>query len=406
MSRPRKIGPILILFLVLFVVSVGFGLVIPILPLIARDFGASAFMLGAMTAGYAVVQFLFSPIWGQISDRIGRKPVLMIGTVGLGISFFLMGLSSTFTGLFLARVLGGFLGSATLPAAQALVAEVSGNRDRASAMGLMGAAFGTGFIFGPVIGGLLAPLGVSVPFFAAGGFTLITILLSALLLKEPDNAEIRRAQLEKQDSETLLQKMGIALKGPGNPFYLLAFAIMFSQGCMMTALALYLTDSFGVTASTIGIIFAANGAIGAMIQGAAIGPITRRIGENSTIATGLLFGIAGFLGLVSVGSLGWAVPAIMLTAVAMSLSRPSITSMLSKVTPLPQGVTMGLQSSFDSLGRVVGPLWAGFAYDTAMGLPFVSAAVMYGLALVYFRYYQKRVPSIKSPVPEEGQPAK
>src|SRR5690606_29033349 len=118
-------------------------------------------MLGMMTAGYSIVQFIFSPMWGQISDRIGRKPVLMIGITGLAISFLFMGFAHSFAGLFIGRVMGGFLGSATLPAAQAMAAELSGSSSRAKAMGLMGAAFGTGFIFGPLLGGVLAPFGVS-----------------------------------------------------------------------------------------------------------------------------------------------------------------------------------------------------------------------------------------------------
>ena len=126
MPRRATSAPLFTLFLVLFTVSVGFGLIIPILPLLARDFGATAFMLGTMTSGYAVVQFLFAPLWGQLSDRVGRKPVLMIGITGMAAAFFFMGLAKSFWALFAARVLGGFLSSATLPAAQAMAAELSG----------------------------------------------------------------------------------------------------------------------------------------------------------------------------------------------------------------------------------------------------------------------------------------
>ena len=138
MPRSRRNVPLITLFLVLFTVSVGFGLVIPILPLLAREFGASAFLLGLMTASYAVVQFLFAPIWGQVSDRVGRKKVLMIGITGLAFSFLLMGFAKSYWMLFTARVLGGFLSSATLPAAQAMAAELSGTKNRRQGNGSHG----------------------------------------------------------------------------------------------------------------------------------------------------------------------------------------------------------------------------------------------------------------------------
>lgn len=378
MSSKRRIPPTLTLFLVLFVVSVGFGVIIPILPLITRAYGASPFALGAMTASYSVVQFIFAPIWGQISDRVGRKPVLMLGIAGVSASFFLMGFAQSFAALFWARVLGGFLSSATLPAAQALAAEVSGTENRSKAMGLMGAAFGTGFIIGPVLGGLLAPIGMSAPFFAGAVLGTLTVFLAAGALQEPPKS----ARAEEEDGTAprpggvaLLRNVGMALRGPGSPYYLLAFVIMFTQSCLMTALAYFFTDRFGADAGTIGVIFAVNGACGALIQGGAIGPITQRFGDRRTILVGLGIGVVGFTSLVLMPTLLWAVGSVILLAVSMSLTRPTATSALSKVTTLPQGVTMGVQSSLDSLGRVVGPLWAGYTYTLWQAAPFVSAAI-------------------------------
>lgn len=392
MPRSRKNTPMLALFLVLFTVSVGFGLVIPILPLLGRDFGASAFMLGIMTSGYAVVQFIFAPLWGQLSDRIGRKPVLMVGIVGLSLSFLFMGLAQSFWTLFIARVMGGFLGSATLPAAQAMAAELSGSTNRAKAMGLMGAAFGTGFIFGPLIGGVLTPLGASAPFFAGAVMGALNLIMAARVLKEPERqaAQVEEGKADAEGKETnvkgaAIANMGRALAGAGRPCYILALVIMFAQSSLMTALALLLTDRFDVTTTTIGIVFAINGAIGGAIQGVAIGPVTDRLGEYGAILFGLAVGVAGYLGIVVAPSLWVVIPAIALTAVSMSFTRPSATSLLSKLTEMPQGLTMGLQSSFDSLGRVIGPLWAGFAYDLSHSLPFISAAIAFGVTWLYFR---------------------
>lgn len=392
MSQRRTISPKLTLFLVLFVVSVGFGLVIPIFPLITREFGASPFMLGVMTAGYSVVQFLFAPAWGQVSDRFGRKPVLLIGLLGLALSFIFMGFAQSFAGLFWARVLGGFLGSATLPAAQAMAAELSGTNDRAKAMGLMGAAFGTGFIFGPVLGGLLAPFGMAVPFFAGGILGLGTVALAAVALREPERTAVGEGASDGQTTggvaghiAGLIKNIRVAVNGPGAPYFTLAFVIMFTQSTMMTALAYFFTDRFGIGPATIGLIFAMNGALGAGIQGGAIGPITTRFGDRSTILIGLGIGALGYAALVFAPSLLLAVISVGLLAISMSLTRPTATSALSKATTLPQGITMGVQSSFDSLGRIVGPLWAGFTYELSQGLPFVSAAVVCVAALLYIK---------------------
>src|SRR5690606_9326513 len=165
--------------------------------------------------------------------------------------------------------------------------------------------------------------------------------------------------------------------------YGLAFAIMFGQSSLMTALALYLTDRFGVEAAGVGIVFALNGCVGALIQGVAIGRVTERLGEYQTILVGLAFGIAGFVLLCGAPVYWAAVASVLLTGVSVSLSRPSATSLLSQVTPLPQGITMGLQGSFDSLGTVVGPLWAGFAYDRMRILPFTSAAAAFFIMFLY-----------------------
>lgn len=391
--RSRRNAPLIALFLVLFVVSVGFGLVIPILPLLAREYGASAFMLGLMTASYSVVQFLFAPVWGQISDRVGRKKVLMVGITGLALSFLCMGFAPNYWTLFAARVLGGFLSSATLPAAQAMAAELSGTANRAKAMGLMGAAFGTGFIFGPLLGGLLVPLGFAVPFFTGGAMSLFTVLLAACVLHEP--SRVRGASTGATGVNTFTN-MRRALAGAGRPYYLLAFVIMFAQSSQMTSLAYMLTDRFGAESSMIGVVFALNGTVGALLQGAAIGPIIKKLGEMPTLLLGLAVGTLAYIGVVASPLMVLAVTAVVLTAVSMALTRPPATSLLSKVTELPQGITMGLQGSFDSLGRVAGPLWAGFAYDLNWSLPFLCAALALGGAWAFMRMQQVPVEELRT----------
>src|SRR5690606_9740637 len=160
------------------------------------------------------------------------------------------------------------------------------------------------------------------------------------------------------------------------------------------------TDRFGSDVSMIGVVFALNGAVGALLQGAAIGPITDRLGEKTTLLAGLALGALAYAGIVLAPTLGLAVFCIVLTAVAMAFTRPPATSLLSKVTELPQGITMGLQSSFDSLGRVIGPLWAGFAYDLHLSLPFVTGAVTFFAAWMYMRTQQPVIVDLEASTAE------
>lgn len=380
-TRPG--AAMLVIIAIMFVVSVGFGLVVPLLPTITREFGAGTFALGAMTASYAFAQFLLSPYWGALSDRVGRKPILMVGICGLSLSFLTMAFAQSFLMLFTGRVLGGILGSATLPVGQAIAAELSGPQQRAQAMGRIGAAMSTGFTFGPLIGGLLAPLGMSVPFFAAAAAGGLIVVLAAWILKEPSERHLAVSRPSDPGARNVLA----ALRSPGLPFFLLAFIIMFAHSSIITLLPLYLSDRFAVASATVGMFYAFNGITGAVLQGTVVGPLTKRRGERFTIALGLSVGACGFLSLVVAPRLAFVIPSLAMAAFSLSLVRPSVASALSKITTMPQGVTMGLQSAFDSLGRVIGPLWAGVAYDLWLGLPFASSSLVLATAFLLFRTY-------------------
>src|SRR5690625_3377179 len=173
-----------ILFIIMFLVMVGFGIIIPVLPFYAEELGASPTELGLLMAVYSLMQFLFAPMWGRISDRIGRKPVILTGIFGLAISFFMMALATKLWMLFAARIIGGFLSSANMPTVTAYVADITSEEDRGKGMGIIGAAVGLGFILGPAIGGIFSKSSLSLPFFIAGISSFVTFLLVLFLLKE------------------------------------------------------------------------------------------------------------------------------------------------------------------------------------------------------------------------------
>jgi len=212
-----------------------------------------------------------------------------------------------------------------------------------------------------------------------------TVVLSTVVLREPKRVDERATASGSSERLSLIGKMVHALSGPGSPYYVLAFVIMFGNSSLFTALALFLTDRYGVGVEIVGIAFALNGGFGALVQGVAIGSITTKLGEYSTIILGLVVGIAGFALLVSAPIIHIAMFATILTSVSMALTRPSAASLLSQVTPLPQGITMGIQGSMDSLGRVIGPLWAGFAYDQMSTLPFVSSTLAFVAMAMYLQ---------------------
>ena len=370
--RPKANNvPILALFFVLFVVSVGFGLIIPLLPLITREYGASAFMLGMMTAGYAVLQFLFAPLSGAAlrshrpeagaHDRDYRRLALIP----------LHGPLEELLGPLRRPGDGRIPGIGHDAGRPGPRRGVEHQRQPGERHGLNGRRLRHRLHLRAADRWGALTLG-------HGGSHVrgrrIRLRQRAPLGRGAARPPPEQKQVQSERRGSTFHHLAQALRGPGAPYYYLAFVIMFTQSSLMTSLALYLTDRFGIGASTIGAIFALNGSIGALVQGVAIGRITGRLGELGTIRAGLLVGAAGYLAIVLAPTLGLAMGAIVMTALSMSLTRPSATSLLSQVTPLPQGITMGVQGSFDSLGRVIGPLWAGFAYDQMHALPFFTAA--------------------------------
>lgn len=370
-------SPLVILFITVFIDLLGFGIIIPLLPFYAESFGASAFAIGLLGTSFSLMQFLFSPIWGRWSDQIGRKPIILIGLLGSCLSYVTMALAGSLTLLFVARVIGGIAG-ANIPTAQAYIADVTTPENRARGMGLMGAAFGLGFIFGPAIGGLLSRFSPETPMWCAAALCLANFVAACFLLPEsrPASASTRS-----------LSRMEAFRHAMTQPTLLLILALYFIVTMAFSAFeatfALFTEARFGFTAASIGFLFAFIGAIIALIQGVFIGRVVKRVGERRVIPVAIL-GIAISIGMLTVV---WSVPTLLvalgLLAMGMGFNNPSLSSMVSKLSHEDdQGGILGLASSLASLGRVVGPAWGGYLYD-AYGLttPYLSAA---GLMFVAF----------------------
>jgi DHA1 family tetracycline resistance protein-like MFS transporter len=385
-------SPLLIIFMIVFVDLVGFGIVIPILPYYAQQYGASAFDLGWLMTVYSLAQFLLSPIWGRLSDRFGRRPILLLSLVGTVVSMTLLGFASSLFWLFAGRIFAGIF-TANISTAYAYVADVTSEKDRAKGMGMVGAAFGLGFIFGPVIGGILSRYGFGMPMFVAAGLAAINLVFAYFRLREPASSQATRAanrtkrfDLEMIRSAFSDRRTALAI----GLFFILTLAV--TQ--MEVVFAIYMKSLFGFDAEQAGYALAAMGFIMVMMQGGFIGPLSRKFGELNLIRIGFAICTAALLAFAQSATAGGAVGFLCLLAVGHGMLHPSLSSLASLGAPrASHGGVMGVYHSASSLARVLGPLIAGWLYDHVGGSsPFLAGALLLAFACVIAMFSNRSVP--------------
>jgi MFS transporter, DHA1 family, tetracycline resistance protein len=318
------------------------------------------------------MQFLFSPVWGRWSDRVGRKPIILVGLLGSCLSYLGLALAPSLTFLFIARIVGGIAG-ANIPTAQAYVADVTTPENRAKGMGMVGAAFGLGFIFGPAIGGVLSRIGPQTPMWFASALCLANFVAAWFLLPESRSVSALTKTLGRMEAFRHAAKQPTLLL-----LLSLFFLVTLAFSGFEATFAIFSEAKFGFTASTIGFVFAFIGVVLALVQGVLVGRVVKIIGERRLIPLAI-FAIALGIGLIP---FVWNVPTLLgalgVLALGMGFNNPSLTSMVSRLAdPDDQGGVLGLASSLSSLGRVVGPAWGGYLYDAyGMTTPYVSAATL------------------------------
>ncbi|MDR4888067.1 MFS transporter [Fredinandcohnia sp. QZ13] len=370
-----------ILFAVMFLVYVGFGIIIPVIPFYAEDLGASPTELGLLMAVYSLMQFLFAPMWGRISDRIGRKPVIMIGIFGLAVSFFLMALSTELWMLFAARIIGGFLSAANMPTVMAYAADITSEEDRGKGMGVIGASIGLGFIFGPAIGGIFSKTDLQMPFYIAGTLSLITFFLVMFVLKESLSKEERH---ETERKRTSLLK---ALNGPESVLFFLSLFITLSLSGLEATFAYFAAEKAGLGTTELGYIFMIMGLAGAIVQGGLVGRLTKRFGEGFVIQIGIFVSAIGFFLILFTKNFLTAAIFLTVFGVGNGVIRPAVSALLTKRVKTGHGSVTGLLSSFDSLGRILGPILGGLLYSVSVGLPYISGIFLSAIAYILFKIY-------------------
>jgi DHA1 family multidrug resistance protein-like MFS transporter len=368
-------GKILILSFTLVVVMLGFGMVIPIFPFYVENLGAGGSALGLLVATSALLEFIFAPIWGSISDRIGRKPILILGVLGYALSSLLFGLSTRLWMLFASRALSGILSSATLATAMAYIGDSTAEEDRGSGIGMLGAAMGLGIIIGPGVGGWLGADSLSLPFFIAAGLSLVALLLIAFLLPESLPTEARQ-QAGGKVRGVQLKALWRALFSPIGILLAMLFLVSFALTNFESIFGLYAAQKFDYGPERVGVILVVIGVVSTIGKATLIGPFTRRWGEAAIIKVSLLASSVGFAVLLLANTYPSILLATGLFILSKTFLRTALLSLASRRASGGQGMTMGLGNSFISLGRIAGPIWAGFVFDVNFNYPYLSGAAI------------------------------
>jgi DHA1 family tetracycline resistance protein-like MFS transporter len=367
MAKSRS--PLVLIFITIFIDLVGFGIVIPVLPLYAKNYNATETVVGLLLAVYSAMQFIFSPVLGRLSDKVGRRPVLLVSLAGTSFGFIIMGtadtlaaagLGSALVWLFIARIIDGISGG-NISTARAYIADVTPPEERSKGMGLIGAAFGLGFIFGPAIGGLMSNISPEAPFFFAAALAAANATAVYFLLPESLSAEHRATASQRVSlREVLAQSGGWQLKAVMATYFFSTVAF-----AMLTAtFALFANARFAFNEAQTGYLFTYVGVLGAIIQGGLIGRLVKAFGEKQLVLIGTMIFAVSLFTLPLSTSLTFLLLTSTGIAIGNSLVTPTLNGLASKsVSPAWQGRILGAMSAVASLARIIGPVLGGFLLD-------------------------------------------
>ncbi|MEP6789270.1 MAG: MFS transporter, partial [Acidobacteriota bacterium] len=363
--------PIIIIFITVLIDLIGFGIVIPVLPFyVGGDaFRATPFELGMIVASYSIMQFIFSPIFGAISDRYGRRPVLFFSLLGTSAGFLIVGFATTLWMIFAGRILDGITGG-NISTAQAYIADVTSRKNRAKGMGLIGAAFGLGFVLGPAIGGVLSKYGTHIPFLFAAILAFVNAVALYFFLPESlkKNGKAAATRSVNRFAELFNALTDVRFRTVTTIYFL----VVVGFSIMTTAFSLYTMQRFGYDAEQNGYLFFYIGVLAVILQGGLVGRLSAAFGESRLVVAGCLmltislFAVP-FVGPTSGGLTGLLL-GIALFSIGNSIASPALTSLASKnASDADQGKALGVMQSGASLARAIGPVVAGVLLNNAVG---------------------------------------
>ena len=364
-----------IIFLTIFIDLMGFGILIPILPTFAsKELGISDFGIGSIVAVFSLMQFIFNPMMGKLSDKIGRRPVILVTQLMTAVSYLIFAFSNSFLLLFLSRMLAG-LGGSNIGVAQAYIADITAKEERAKGMGVIGAAFGLGFVFGPVIGAVLAKFGYHIAgigsaFFTLSAFTFAFFRLPESLKEKKSDDKFKMKLFDFAYAKQVLSNPSISF------LIILLFLIIFSIANIFGVFALIGYKFYHFTDQQNGMLFGLVGLVGAIVQTGFIRSLSQNLSDKTIVLIGILFMIVGLTLIPYGGNFTGVAIVISIMAVGSGVLQPIIPSMISKYSPdNQQGAILGFSQSISAFARVLGPLWGGFSYDMfGYQYPFLTGA--------------------------------
>lgn len=382
-------GALYLLMFNMFITMLGIGIIIPVMPSYLEQFGVAGQVLGFLIAGFALAQFLFSPIAGDLSDRIGRKPFIVIGLFIYAFAQLLFGLADAVWLLFVSRFLSGFGAALISPPIMAYVADITSYEDRGKGMGMLGAAMSLGFMIGPGFGGFLAKVNLTFPFYLASAISAIAAIITIIMLPsvKPAPSQTKRENLAKQLAKSMKT----------NYFVLLIIIFVFSFGIanFQATLSLFLDHKFNYTPTDIAIILTVGGFIGVILQMFVVENLFKRFGEMKVILVNLFIAAASMLGIIFVSGFMIVLTVATLFSIATTFIRPAVNTLVSKLAGTEQGFAAGMNNAYMSLGNMVGPALAGTLFDIEMNLPYyLGTAILLACMLLAFVWSSTKQPQL------------
>lgn len=382
-----------IIFITVFVDMLGFGIVIPLLPLYVKQFGASAVTCTAVLASYLIAQTLCAPILGRISDRVGRRPVLIASLAGSAASFFMLGWAPSLLWLFVARIMSGITGG-SVSAAKSYIADLTTKENRAHGMGILGAGIALGYVFGPPVGGALGHYHITLPYYVAGGIALLNCIAAVVILPLPPQP----TPSERSDELSSLGYARRAFSQPRLGAYLgIIFCTTLTFSLFTGTYALFCEQGLGFSQGKIGILFGFTGVVAAVVQGGLIRPLVKRAGELPLVVAGAAMLALSMALLPLAASVAAILTVLLLVTCGNGFNGPTLLALVShEAPPQEQGRALGFEQSVESVARIAGLLLGGALFDLYHWAPYGFGAVLMALgcalAMIQMRRHDSPAP--------------
>lgn len=375
MAKKTNSSALYILMFNMFIAMSGIGLVIPVMPQYLETFGVAGQALGFIIASFALGQFLFSPLAGDLSDKLGRKKLIIVGLVIFSASQLWFGLATYEWMLYAARFISGIGGAFLIPATMAFVADITTLEERGKGMGFLGASMSLGFMIGPALGGFLASVSLSFPFYMASLAALISGIISLIILPDIKNI-VSEIPPEPKKRENIITQMKNSVKTPYFMMLIIIFVFTFGIANFQTTFSLYVDHKYNYTPQDIAIVLTVGGFIGVIVQTLVVEKLFKRFGELNVILVNLIVAAIAFLLFFVVDGFALVLLVASIFSTATTLIRPAVNTVISKMAGNEQGFAAGMNNAYMSLGSMIGPALAGMFFDINISYPFIVGSII------------------------------